>query len=384
MLGVWLIATGCAVAGADTAQTSSDVTSTCHVARPPAYLGLDAFYVKYCDAGGMPVVAASVVPDLAVQQASAIAAAMLAPNPSVRDELVALHVRYGIIGEHQLASDMPEFRGQAWATGRGYGATATLPLAVNGEENVMCYEATNGNWDENIVVHEMGHTIMTALQIVDPDLRARVVAAYAAAMQAGKYRGFYAATNVEEYWAEGVQDYVGGHAWHDANDITTRAELAQYDPALYATLDEVFADVRMPALCPTPVFDATATYRIASLAYPGKSLDVTDMNPSGNYSGQHWHLHALAGRAFRLTNDYTGASRALDTANDGVYELMMAPAGTFSGQYWHLGFYDNGVYRVTNAFRGKTNSLDAEPDGGPVEVDANTQYSNQLWTVTPI
>ena len=37
---------------------------------------------------------------------------------------------------------------------------------------------------------------------------------------------------------------------------------------------------------------------------------------------------------YRLTNNYLGASTALDVKPDGSCRLMMAAVGAFSGQYW--------------------------------------------------
>jgi len=77
--------------------------------------------------------------------------------------------------------------------------------------------------------------------------RADVDAAYRAAMAAGLFKNTYAATNADEYWAEGVQD------WFDANqtstpangihnEIGTRDQLKRYDPALAGLLGKVYAD----------------------------------------------------------------------------------------------------------------------------------------------
>lgn len=248
-------------------------------------------------------------------------------QPARQHAIVSYHGRYGIIGEYQTVSDMPERRKQTGDPGCSYGSSASEPLAVTGEENIMCYEATNGNPGESIVVHEMAHTIMNGYALVDPILHAKVVAAYAAAMAAGKYKGLYAGTNADEYWAEGVQAYLNAHATWNPKDINDRTALVEYDPTLYSIIDGVFADVHLPPLCPAPVFSSTTWYRLSNEAFGGKSLDVDRMKPSGNFSGQYWHLHPLDSGRFRLTNMYNGETMALDTANDGVYEVKMAPVG---------------------------------------------------------
>ena len=223
------------------------------VGAPPRQLELDSFYAKYVDADGVPVVAAREVSDAAVLQVARVVSAMLAPMPAVRDELVKQHTRFGIVGVTELTTDMPEYRSwpaSANERGRGYGATPGQPLVTSGEENALCFE--DDRWrGESIVVHEFAHTIKNmGLDLVVPGFRARVQAAYEAAMRAGEFRGLYAATNAEEYWAEGVQDYFEVHQRRDPHDINTRADLAAYDPALYAIIDGVFGGVRMPAVCP--------------------------------------------------------------------------------------------------------------------------------------
>lgn len=68
-------------------------------------------------------------------------------------------------------------------------------------------------------------------------MKPRLQAAYDAALAAGKYEGTYAATTLQEYWAEGVQ------SWFDTNitvppgsppdgihnEIGTRDQLKTYD-----------------------------------------------------------------------------------------------------------------------------------------------------------
>ena len=93
-----------------------------------------------------------------------------------------------------------------------------------------------------------------ALREVDPSFEGRLESTFRSAQERGLWSDTYAATSVEEYWAEGVQD------WFDANlesirpngihnHINTRKELRRYDPALYRLLDEVFpADDWRPLL----------------------------------------------------------------------------------------------------------------------------------------
>ena len=93
------------------------------------------------------------------------------------------------------------------------------------------------------------------LQDVDPSFDGRLQAAYDAAIASGLWVNTYAATNKDEYWAEGVQAWYNANLESDPPDgvhnaINTRAELANYDPGLYQLILEVFPEETI-ALCPT-------------------------------------------------------------------------------------------------------------------------------------
>ena len=57
---------------------------------PPPTLGLDSFYEKYLDAGGLPIVASSRVPDAALFRAHAVFQEMLGSRPDILAELARL------------------------------------------------------------------------------------------------------------------------------------------------------------------------------------------------------------------------------------------------------------------------------------------------------
>ncbi len=88
-------------------------------------------------------------------------------------------------------------------------------------------------------------------KLKDSEFRSRVESAYASAIAAGLWRHTYAATNPDEYWAEGTL------AWFDLNsppgpinnNVNTRAELIEYDPALAQLVGEVYGDASVPSSC---------------------------------------------------------------------------------------------------------------------------------------
>jgi len=70
----------------------------------------------------------------------------------------------------------------------------------------------------------------------------------------GKYYKTYAATNLWEYWAEGVQDWFnvnaevqhpdGKHNW-----VNTREDLKKYDPELYHIISKYFPEFESSPSC---------------------------------------------------------------------------------------------------------------------------------------
>ncbi len=357
----------------------------CVVGRPPASLHASPFYGKYCSASGIPIVASSRVPDSALRQTARIVSAMVAPMPAVRDALVRGGVRVGIIAEDERTTDMPEYASMPPSTNdraRGLGGAFTSVA----EENVLCYE--HDRWrGENILVHELAHTIKTSgLERVDASFGARVKAAFDAAIAHGEYRGLYAGTNPEEYFAEGVQDYFGVHQMRGEHDVHTRDELRAYDPALFAILDSVFRRVVMPSACPTPELPR-GWLRLRNLA--GGALDVQNggafdpvIAAQGYFSGQMWSASPNGDGTFGLTTMFLGTSRALDTRNDGVFswQPVMAAAGPYTGQRWSLAPVTRGAYRLTNAFLGSSRSLEARSSGA-LAMARSSDARAQLWVV---
>ena len=58
------------------------------------------------------------------------------------------------------------------------------------------------------MVHEFAHSIMNlGIVPIQPDFLAKLSATYDAAVAADLWAGTFAATNIHEYWAEGVQSY---------------------------------------------------------------------------------------------------------------------------------------------------------------------------------
>lgn len=220
----------------------------CILSSPPSNLDLDAFYSKYCDAGGIPIVASASVPDAALGHAWNIIMNLLAARPDLHAALAEQGQYFGVLGADEVTTDMPEYRHLKddpvtdWDTrARGLGG---MPFSSGAEENLLCYRS-DPYLGESIALHEFAHTIDAGLDLVDPQFDKYLALTFAEAMKKGLWKNTYAATNQDEYWAEGVQGYFNTNLSASPadgihNEINTRQELAEYDPGLFALINYVF------------------------------------------------------------------------------------------------------------------------------------------------
>lgn len=200
------------------------------IGAPPPALKLDPFYTRYIDAGGIPIASSAKVPDDALLFARDIAVAMLADRPDLRRWMAASGYRVAIIALQEGLVDLPEHRDwkkpgpddprlttcerkhyaerigrlndrDYWNNrARGMGGQLTSAPA----ENLL---GTPGTWyyGENTLVHEFSHAILAAIRQRDLTLYAALERAYADGLARGSWKDEYAATTVDEYWAEGTQ-----------------------------------------------------------------------------------------------------------------------------------------------------------------------------------
>lgn len=210
---------------------------------------LDAFYEKYADADGLPILGSKRVSDNALAEAAWIVRYMLADRKDILDAMVKQNVRAVIMAKDEFTTDVPEYRDMKpklyWdRRARGLGATPRIPVVSGAEENLLSFRR-DPYPDENIFLHEFAHAIHgTGLNKVDPAFDKRLRAAYKAATERDLWKNTYAATNHDEYWAEGVQDWFDDNAPPNAshNEIRTRAKLMEYDKGLAKLCEEVFGD----------------------------------------------------------------------------------------------------------------------------------------------
>ena len=236
---------------------------------PPTALGLDPFYAKYVDAGGIPVVSSADVPDAALVRVAQMAIEMLAKRPDLRQAIASLGSHVAVLGVEEEIGDIPEFGsilerlpdwsvldGRPVAGLRAVGATLRNPVTVAAEENALCYAADT--YREDTFVHEMAHTVFRLAlegQGGRSELRGRLEAGLAKALDRGSWANTYAASNADEYWAVAVQ------AWFDVggslNGVDTRLDLQVYDPDLAGSVAEVFGDSSLSSSCHIDAYDET-------------------------------------------------------------------------------------------------------------------------------
>ena len=304
--------------------TTGETGDTAGVTGPPAALGFDPFYEKYVDLEGLPILSSARVPDAALLQARRLISEMLTDRRDVLSTLAANDVRVAIVAESSGITELPElsdlyeaFPGVDWdnrTRGGGVGPTFARPVLAIAEENLLCYSTDRFPY-EDIVVHEAAHAVLNMgieLQSGGPAFRQRLESAYQDALDAGLWQGTYAAENPDEYWAEGVQ------SWFDVNDppgpihneINTRRELQDYDPALAALVREVLGDVTVPSSCHSAALHPPRDNRILG----------TLLGPDGT---------GVEGVALWAWSGEASTSGSSTTQSDGTFAIA-APDGSFT------------------------------------------------------
>ncbi|MHB0954861.1 MAG: peptidylprolyl isomerase [Pirellulaceae bacterium] len=206
---------------------------------------LDDFYQKCLTVSGFSILSSARVSDAAIHEAAWILRQMLPGREDILQALDQQGVHLTVMAWNEFTTDVPEHRHLEprvfWnRRARGLGGS---PVSC-GEENLLCYPG-DPYAQENLLIHEFSHAIHgIALQVLDPTFDKRLESAYQAAMKKGLWKGTYAGTNREEYWAEAAQDWFDDNRENDAlhNHVNTRQELTEYDPALAQLCHEVFGD----------------------------------------------------------------------------------------------------------------------------------------------
>lgn len=247
---------------AENKENCCQVTKEFKITSPPDSLHLHSFYKKYADVNGIAIVSSWRVPDSAFVQACRIIDFMTKDLPAdVLNQMVKMKARLGIMARYEGTTDIPEHAHLANDTtlnwdlrARGLGGDMELPLTTCAEENLLCYQIDKYH-AEDITIHEFAHAIhLIGIAPLDSGFNKLLQQKLDAAIAEGKYQRTYAATNIYEYWAEGVQNWFnvnaevevpnGKHNW-----VNTREDMKEYDPALYEIVSHYFSQFKTSPSC---------------------------------------------------------------------------------------------------------------------------------------
>jgi hypothetical protein len=239
-------------ASAPPSQAAVSPETTVSTNRPPI-VRIDPpeqeFFAKQLDYHGIPIKASAVVADEALYAAYDRLALELGHLPMVVSNLVAAGVQLHIIGRNQVTTDLPEWRQDKGKPlpeyngltrdqrTRGMGGR----LTSCGEENLLKLK-NDHYYGRDICIHEFAHSIRNFG--IPREVRARFNQQYHRSLQKGLWKGSYAGSNPDEFFAELSMWYFGTHG--DLHMTGAKPEdgpegLKKYDPEAYALFDDFYS-----------------------------------------------------------------------------------------------------------------------------------------------
>ncbi|PKQ67268.1 hypothetical protein BZG01_07685 [Labilibaculum manganireducens] len=243
------------VASAKNEKTDQSGQKIFTITSPPSGFKFDSFYKKYVNVNGIHIMSSNKVPDSAFYVACNIVDFMTKSLPGeVLNQMVKENARLAIMARYEGTTDIPEHAHLAQDTtlnwdlrARGLGGDMELPLTSCAEENLLAYQIDKYH-AEDILVHEFAHAIhLIGIAPIDSTFNNLLQEKLDNAIAKGKYKKMYAATNIYEYWAEGVQNWFnvnaevkvpdGKHNW-----VNTREDMKKYDPDLYEIVARYFPE----------------------------------------------------------------------------------------------------------------------------------------------
>ena len=203
-------------------------------------------YTQRREAKGITIVASDEVSAEALEIAQDTIERVFKDN-RLAEQLVAQRAYVIVADQSQGVLDLPEFGCLEGRLGAdffthvcGVADRADYPVATVSELDLVG-DRSGPCGGLNILFHELGHLVQG--WTLDPADYYEVKILYQAALDAGKYRRGqqreYAATNPNEYFAEGTQAYFASVERGGSRD---RQWLRDYDPGLFALLDRIYTD----------------------------------------------------------------------------------------------------------------------------------------------
>lgn len=221
-------------------RAAAQVTEVPEAVHKRFHLDTD-FYKKHVDYKGFSILGSAKVSDEALLEAHYLIDQLLGRREDILKAMIQRGCRFMVMAPTEMTTDVPEQRHLKndprtnWdRRARGLGGR----LSSCGEENLLNLKGDRYN-RENILIHEFNHAIhQQGLREVDPTFDGRLRQTYQKAMAKGLWKGTYVATDHNEYWAEGAQAYFD--CMRPQFGANTRAKLKEYDPDLFALVDEVY------------------------------------------------------------------------------------------------------------------------------------------------
>lgn len=203
----------------------------------------NAYYTQILSAKGIIIKAPASVDPKALQSAKEILSKMLQNiRPDIQERLVSRKASLAIIPRDKYVTSLPEFShlsGRIDINGnpydsfkiRGLGAKSQ-PMSATSEENLL--KLPNDPFrSEDITVHEFAHAIMNLG--FSPDDMNRINLLYKNAILENKFRGTFAMTRVDEFWAELSQSYFSVN-----NEIGGPKQILKEDPDSFIFLEFIY------------------------------------------------------------------------------------------------------------------------------------------------
>jgi hypothetical protein len=212
-------------------------------------LNLKEFYQKRVNVCGFSILSSKNVSNFALKEAAFLIRKMIGERVDLLEELNKNKARFVIMARNEFTTDIPEHANLTPAIywdqrARGLGATNARPAVTCGEENLLGIKG-DPYAEENILIHEFAHALhQMALNQIDPLFQKKIERCFEQATKQKIWEGTYASTNVNEYWAEGVQSWFNTNRENDREhgQINTRKELKEQDPGLAALIKHILGD----------------------------------------------------------------------------------------------------------------------------------------------
>jgi hypothetical protein len=244
-----------------------------NVTTPPAKFKIDPSYTKFTWAREFAVIGRQ-ASDEALLKANDTIRKMFAYRHDILKALIADGVRLVVLGPGEHISDLPEYKrlkdpNSVDALSRYLTYTPEMKLLVVGEENVLA-NPQDPYVGANQVIRVFADALyqVCGTRPVDPNFESRprwiwqqyelrvqrlderfdakLKDLYDQAVIAGKWKATGAMAGRAAYWTEGVLAYFAALGQEEtpigaSHPINTRENLAEYDPGLYALVNETMA-----------------------------------------------------------------------------------------------------------------------------------------------